>query len=150
MTIKHPRYPTREEIDALVQAARRDRAETIARLFRDAVRGLAKLIARGSPAGAFARARRQTVPSDISSAKKRPMAESFWRTAAASLPPQVQQRYARLFEAAEEYEQLLDFVVTARSRAHRALARACRGLADALRNAARKLDVAAGRLTLTR
>ena len=78
------------------------------------------------------------------------MAESFWKAAAASLPPQVQWRYARLFEAAEEFEQLLDFVLTARGRAHRALARAFRGLADALRNAARTLDAAAWRLTLTR
>ena len=75
------------------------------------------------------------------------MAESFWRTAAASLPPHVQQRYASLFEAAEEYEPVIEFIVTARVRAHRALAQGCRGLADALRNAARALDVAARRLT---
>jgi len=78
------------------------------------------------------------------------MAKSFWKTALASLPPQVQWRYARLFEAAEQFEELLDFVLTARGRAHRALARAFRGLADALRNAARTLDAAAWRLTLTR
>lgn len=78
------------------------------------------------------------------------MAESFWKAAAASLPPHVQWRYARLFEAAEQFEQLLDFVLTARGRAHRALAHACSGLADALRNAARALDAAAWHLTLTR
>jgi len=78
------------------------------------------------------------------------MSDSFWKTAAASLPPQVQWRYARLFEAAEQFEQLLDFVLTARGRAHRTLAHACRGLADALRNAARALDAAAWHLTLAR
>jgi len=78
------------------------------------------------------------------------MAESFWKAAAASLPPHVQRRYAHLFEAAERFEPMLDFVLTARGRAHRALARACRGLADALRNAARALDAAAWRLMLTR
>lgn len=78
------------------------------------------------------------------------MAESYWRTAAASLPPQVQRRYARLFEAAEEYEPLLEFVMTTGSLARRALAQTCRGMADALRKAAQKLDVAARRLTPTR
>jgi hypothetical protein len=78
------------------------------------------------------------------------MADSFWRTAAASLPPHVQRRYAHLFEAAEEFEPLLDFILTARGRAHCALARACRGLADALRDAARALDAAAWRLTIIR
>jgi len=78
------------------------------------------------------------------------MAQSFWKTAAASLPPQVQWRYAGLFEAAEQFERLLDFVITVRGRAHRALARACGGLADALRDAARALDSAAWRLKLPR
>jgi hypothetical protein len=78
------------------------------------------------------------------------MNESFWKTAAASLPPQVQWRYAKLFEAAEEFEQMLDFVLTSRGRAHHALARACRGLADALRRSARRLDAAAWRLLTTR
>jgi hypothetical protein len=78
------------------------------------------------------------------------MAESFWRTAAASLPPHVQSRHAKLFEAAEEFDALLDFVLTARGRVHSALARACRGLAAALRDAARALDAAAWRLTIIR
>ena len=46
MTIEHFRYPKHEEIDALMRAARRDRAEAIARLFRDAFRGLAGQIGR--------------------------------------------------------------------------------------------------------
>jgi hypothetical protein len=148
MNMKHFRYPTYEEIDALVRAARRDRAEAVAHLFQDAVRGVAGLIARGLPVETGARPR--AVPAANSSAEERPMAKSFWKTALASLPPHVQWRYARMFEAAEQFEELLDFVLTARGRADRALARAFRGLADALRNAARTLDAAAWRLTLTR
>ena len=40
-------------------------------------------------------------------------------------------------------EPVIDFIVTARGRAYRALARSCHNLADALRNAARALDAAA-------
>jgi hypothetical protein len=119
-------------------------------MFRGAVRGLVTLIARGTPAATRARARKRTLPSNTAFEKERPMAESYWKTAAASLPPHVQERYASLFEAAEQYEPVIDFIVTARGRAYRALARTCRGLADALRNAARALDAAAWRLTLTR
>ena len=78
------------------------------------------------------------------------MTQSFWRTAAASLPPQVQWRYAGLFEAAERYELLFEIVATSGGRARRALAQTCRGIADALRNTARALDVAARRLAPTR
>lgn len=78
------------------------------------------------------------------------MDESFWKTAAASLPPHVQWRYARLFEAAEQFERLLDLAVTASGHACRLLARTCRRMADALRKMARKLDVKARRLTATR
>ncbi|HSF22265.1 MAG TPA: hypothetical protein VLA81_09495 [Burkholderiales bacterium] len=150
MTIEHFRYPTHEEIDALVRAARRERAEAIARLFRDAFRGLATLLASDSPARTGAPTPRGAVLSKFSSAKERPMAESFWKAAAASLPPQIQWRYAGLFEAAERYELLFDLVVSSGGRARRALAHACRRLADALRNAARALDAAAWRLTPTR
>jgi hypothetical protein len=87
--------------------------------------------------------------SDQISAKEQAMAESFWKTAAASLPPQVQWRYARLFETAERYEPLLDLVITAGGRARRVLAQSFRGIAKALRKTARKLDVAARRLTPT-
>jgi hypothetical protein len=64
-TIEHYRNPTREEIDALVRAARRDRAEAVAGLFQDAVRALAELITRGIPVEAGARARRQSEPTEI-------------------------------------------------------------------------------------
>jgi hypothetical protein len=37
--------------------------------------------------------------------------DSFWKTAAASLPPHVQRKYGHLFEAAERYEPLIDFIV---------------------------------------
>ncbi|HEY7742119.1 MAG TPA: hypothetical protein VIA19_03650 [Burkholderiales bacterium] len=146
MNIEQFRYPTRAEIDALVRAARRDRSEAIARMFRDAVGGLVGFVAPGSPADAGIHARRQASPSGISIARERIMAESFWRTAAASLPPQVRWRHAGLFEAAERYELLFDLVATSGGRARRALAQACRGVADALRGAARRLDVAAHRL----
>lgn len=78
------------------------------------------------------------------------MAESFWKTAAASLPPQIRWRYAGLFEAAERFDLLLDFVATSGGHARRALAQTCRGIADALRNTAQRLDGAARRLTPTR
>ena len=146
MMIMRSRYPTPEEIDAIVREARRERAQAIAGVFRAAARGLARIIAGGAPAGD----RPLAAASAVSFTKERPMAESFWRSACASLPPHVQQRYASLFEAAEEYEPVIEFIVTARGRAHRALARGFRGLADTLRNAARALDAAAWRLTLTR
>jgi hypothetical protein len=39
------------------------------------------------------------------------IAESFWKSAAASLPPHVRRKYAHLFEAAERYEPVVDFIV---------------------------------------
>ena len=78
------------------------------------------------------------------------MTDSFWKNAAASLPPSVQKRYANLFVAADEVEQLIDWLLASRARAYSALAQACRGIADALRRSARKLDVKARRLTPTR
>ena len=149
MTIEHFRYPTRDEIEALLEAARRERAEAIARMFRGAVRGLASLFRHDAPASAGTRAHRRTAP-EAATVKESPMPQSFWKDAAASLPPHVRERYASLFDAAEEYEPVIEFIVTARSRAYRTLARTCRGMADALRNAARALDAAAWRLTLTR
>lgn len=38
-------------------------------------------------------------------------AESFWRTAAASLPPQARRRYLHLFEAAERWEPVVEHFV---------------------------------------
>lgn len=78
------------------------------------------------------------------------MAESFWKTAAASLPPQVQRRYANLFEAADAFEQLLDDLLAKRGRIYSAVASVCRSAADVLRRSARRLDVKAQRLTPTR
>lgn len=48
--------------------------------------------------------------------------ESFWRNAAASLPPHVRRKYAYLFEAAEQWEPVIDFLVDAFGSAWRALA----------------------------
>ena len=56
--------------------------------------------------------------------------ESFWGKAAASLPPHVQRRYGHLFEAAERYEPVIEYIVdllrsgrpdqaTAKRRGHR-------------------------------
>lgn len=50
-----------------------------------------------------------------------PMPNSFWRNAAASLPPHVRRRYAHLFEAAERYEPVIDFLVDSARHASRAL-----------------------------
>ena len=49
--------------------------------------------------------------------------ESFWKKAAASLPPHVQQKYGHLFEAAERYEPVIDFIVDRCGAASRRLRR---------------------------
>jgi hypothetical protein len=49
--------------------------------------------------------------------------ESFWKKAAASLPPHVQRRYGHLFEAAEQYEPVMEFIVDGCARGSRAIAR---------------------------
>jgi hypothetical protein len=49
--------------------------------------------------------------------------ESFWSKAAASLPPHVRRRYGHLFEAAEQYEPVLELVVDTCADAWRALAK---------------------------
>lgn len=74
------------------------------------------------------------------------MTTSFWKKAAASLPPEIRDRYAAHFEAAERYEHLLDFGIEAWPVARRALAKGCHGAAHALRMAARSLDSAARHL----
>lgn len=78
------------------------------------------------------------------------MSTSFWKAAAASLPPEVRLRYAADFEAAERFEYLVDIGIEASRFAKRALAKCCRVAAHALRTAARILDTAARRLTLAR
>ncbi len=49
------------------------------------------------------------------------VAESFWRKAAASLPPHARRRYAHLFEAAERWEPVIEFIAHACSSARRGL-----------------------------
>lgn len=49
--------------------------------------------------------------------------ESFWEKAAASLPPRVRRRYGRLFQAAEQYEPVVEFIVDGCARTSRAVAR---------------------------
>ncbi|HUF79708.1 MAG TPA: hypothetical protein VMN03_01120 [Burkholderiales bacterium] len=71
------------------------------------------------------------------------MTDSFWKNAAASLPPHVRSRYAEAFEAMERYEALLDAVMSGGRRARRALGKGCQA-------AARLLDTAAQRLLLSR
>jgi hypothetical protein len=77
------------------------------------------------------------------------MCSSFWKNAAASLPPQVRRRYAAEFAAAERFEAVLDFVIEAGSFARRALGRGCESVAAGLRKTARILDVVARHLALT-
>jgi hypothetical protein len=51
---------------------------------------------------------------------------SFWKNAAACLPPEARRRYAADFEAAERFELLLDLGIEACGIATRALAKGCR------------------------
>jgi len=77
------------------------------------------------------------------------MCSSFWKNAAASLPPQVRRRYAAHFEAAERFEPVLDLVIEAAGHARCALGWACESLAAVLHKTARFLDTMARRLALT-
>lgn len=56
----------------------------------------------------------------------------------ASLPPSVQRRYAAHFEAAERFEQRLDFAITMWGKARHALASAVHRQRAARRRAARE------------
>ena len=71
------------------------------------------------------------------------MARSFWKDAAASLPPAIRDRYAADFAAAERYEHLFDSGIEAWRIARRGLAKSCQAAAHALRAGARFLDGAA-------
>lgn len=73
---------------------------------------------------------------------------SFWKTAAAKLPPEVRQRHAAAFDAADRYEPVLDCIIGAGRYARRALAFLCGTAAGALHTLARTLDAAARRLAL--
>jgi hypothetical protein len=76
------------------------------------------------------------------------MTESFWKKAAEKLPPEVKQRHAAAFDAADRYEPLVDWLVEAGGSVRRALAVCCGAAAGALHTAARRLEAAAGRLSL--
>jgi hypothetical protein len=71
------------------------------------------------------------------------MTTSFWKEAAASLPPAIRDRYAADLKAAERYEHLIDFGIEGWRIGRRALAKGCQAAAHALRAAARFLDSAA-------
>jgi hypothetical protein len=71
------------------------------------------------------------------------MTTSFWKEAAASLPPATRDRYAAHFEAAERYEHLLELGIETWRVARRALAKCCQVVAHGLRAAARFLESAA-------
>ena len=51
---------------------------------------------------------------------------SFWSSAAASLPPHARRRYAHLFEAAERWEPVIEFLVDRCRDASRALTKVFR------------------------
>ena len=76
------------------------------------------------------------------------MCSSFWKNAAASLPPQVQRRYAAEFAAAERLEAVLDLVIEFVGITMRVLGRCCNGAAGGLRKTARILDAVARHLAL--
>jgi hypothetical protein len=76
------------------------------------------------------------------------MSQSFWKNAADSLPPQVARRYAAKFEKAEEYEQLLDWIMGAWRSAGPKLMTSCKAAARRLRKAGRNLRTAARRRLL--
>jgi hypothetical protein len=61
---------------------------------------------------------------------------SFWKNAAASLPPEVRHRYAADLEAAERFEELFDLGIEACGVARRALTKVCLAAAQALRKTA--------------
>ena len=67
------------------------------------------------------------------------MTESFWKDAAASLPPSVQRRYATELEAMGRYDVLMDVAVDAWRYARRALGKSCQAAARIFDNAARHL-----------
>ncbi len=148
------RFPTLQELHAIEQAARRARAEELRRLFAVGARKLRALIARGVMAFASkvraARTHRCATVRNVGSTTRQTMSTSFWKEAAASLPPEVRRRYTANFEAAERFEYLVDVGIEAWGFARRTLAKSCQVAAHTLRTAARILDTAARRLTLAR
>ena len=78
--------------------------------------------------------------------KRKTMTTLFWKDALASLPPNVQRRYAASFDTAERFEALLDLGIEAWRSVKHALAKICQAAARAMRGTARILDGAAHRL----
>lgn len=142
------RFPTPEELLAIERAARRARAQAIARLLAAAWRQLKELIVRGAAALAGEVRRANAAPRYHSQfpTRRKTMTTSFWKDALASLPPEVQRRYAANFEAAERFEALLDLGIEASGSARHALAKICKATAHAMRETARILEDAAHRL----
>jgi hypothetical protein len=64
--------------------------------------------------------------------------ESFWRRAAAALPPHVRRKYIRVFEAAEQYEPVVEFMVDGCGKAWSALGRLFHAQPNTARPAGRK------------
>jgi len=135
-------------MQAIERAARRARAQGIARLFAAAGRELSELIVGGAavPAGKVRRTDAAPPYRSQFPTKRKTMSALFWKDALASLPPNVQRRYAASFEAAERFEALLDLGIEAWGSVKRALARVCKAAARAMRGTARILDSAAHRL----
>jgi hypothetical protein len=84
----------------------------------------------------------------LDNAKEPYMTESFWKKAAEKLPPEVRQRHAPAFDAADRYEPLVDWLVEAGGHARTALAFTCAAAAGGLYTVARTLEAAARRLSL--
>lgn len=76
------------------------------------------------------------------------MTGSFWKKAAEKLPPEVRERHAPAFDAADRYEPLVDWIVDAGGYARRALAFTCGAAAGGLYTVARTLEATARRLSL--
>lgn len=68
------------------------------------------------------------------------MCSSFWKDAAASLPPPVQRRCGAEFAAAKRLEAALDLVIELVGITMRVLGRGCNSAAGGLRKTARILD----------
>jgi len=142
------RFPTPAEMRAIERGAKRAQAEAIARLFAAAGRQLKEMIVGGASVPASNVRCTHAAPCDRSqfSTKRKTMTTLFWKDALASLPPNVQRRYAASFEAAERLEALLDLGIEAWGSVKYALAKICQAVARAMRGTARILDGAAHRL----
>ena len=64
--------------------------------------------------------------------------ESFWKTAAAALPPHVRRKHVHLFEAAEQYEPVVELIADGCGKAWRAATRLFHAGPDTGRPAGRK------------